>query len=84
MLTAAQEASPVAEVGFLTAVASLAAERGLGAGVSSCSAQGQLPCGMLSLPRPGVEPVFPALAGRLSTTGHKGSSRATFYSFFFL
>ena len=42
MLTAAQEASPVAEVGFLTAVASFAAERRLGAGVSSCSAQGPL------------------------------------------
>ena len=32
MLTAAQEASPVAVVGFLTAVASLAAEHGPGAG----------------------------------------------------
>ena len=38
-------------------------------GLRSCSAWAQLPCSMRDLPRPEMEPIFPALAGRLSTTG---------------
>ena len=38
----------------------------------SSGAQAQLPCSMWSLPRPGIEPVTSALAGRLSTSGPPG------------
>ena len=41
--------------------------------LSSCGSQAQLPHGMWDLPRPGLEPVSPALAGRFSTTAHQGS-----------
>ena len=37
--------------------------------LSSCGSQAQLFRGMCDLPRPGLEPVSPALAGRFSTTG---------------
>ena len=40
--------------------------------LSSCSSRAQLLCGMWDLPRPGLEPVSPALAGRFSTTGPPG------------
>ena len=36
--------------------------------LSNCGSQAQLLRGMWDLPRPGLEPVSPALAGRLSTT----------------
>ena len=36
--------------------------------VSSCGARAQLICGMWDLPGPGLEPVYPALAGRFLTT----------------
>ena len=36
--------------------------------LSSCGARAQLLRGMWDLPRPGLEPMSPALAGRLSTT----------------
>ena len=36
--------------------------------LSSCGSRAQLLCGMWDPPRPGLEPVSPALAGRLSTT----------------
>ena len=36
--------------------------------LSSCGAQTYLPCGMWNLPRPGVKPMSPALAGRFFTT----------------
>ena len=39
---------------------------------SSCGAQAQLPYGMWDLPRPGVESVSPALAGRPVTTEPPG------------
>ena len=41
-------------------------------GLSSCDAQAQLPCGTWDSPRPGIEPVSPALASRLSTTEPPG------------
>ena len=40
--------------------------------LSSCGSRAQLLCGMWDLPRPGLEPVSPALAGRLSTTASPG------------
>ena len=52
----------------LTVTASLVAERRL----SSCGSWAQLFRGMWNLPRPGLEPVSPALAGRFSTTAPPG------------
>ena len=40
--------------------------------LSSCGSQAQLLRVMWDLPRPGLEPVSPALAGRLSTTAPPG------------
>ena len=40
--------------------------------LSSCGSRAQLLRGMWDLPRPGREPVSPALAGRLSTTAPPG------------
>ena len=45
-------------------------------GLSSCGAQTQLLCGMWDLPRPGLEPVSPALAGGFLTTAPPGKSSA--------
>ena len=57
----------------LTIAASLAAEHRLQTRrLSSCGAQAQLLHGTWDLPRPGLEPVSPALAGRLSTTAPPG------------
>ena len=47
-------------------------------GFSSCDAQAQLPRGMWSLPGPGIEPMSPALAGRVLTTGPPGNPRTHF------
>ena len=70
----------VAVRGLLTAVASLVVEHGLQArGLSSCGSwalerrlssfdtRAQLLRGMWDLPGPGLDPVFPALAGRFLT-----------------
>ena len=40
--------------------------------LSSCGSRAQLLRGMWDLPRPGLKPVSPALAGRLSTTAPPG------------
>ena len=57
----------------LTIAASLVAEHRLQTrSLSSCGSQAQLLRGMWDLPRPGLEPVSPALAGRLSTTAPPG------------
>ena len=40
--------------------------------LSSCGSRAQLLCGMWDLPRPGLEPVSPALAGGFSTTAPPG------------
>ena len=40
---------------------------------SSCGSRAQLLCGMWDLPRPGLKPVSPALAGRFSPLRHQGS-----------
>ena len=53
----------------LTIAASLVAEHRLQMRrLSNCGSRAQLFCGMWGLRRPGLEPVFPALAGRFSTT----------------
>ena len=55
--------------GPLTIAASLVAEHRLQTRrLSNCGSQAQLLHGMWDLPRPGLEPVSPALAGRFSTT----------------
>ena len=57
----------------LTIVASLVAEHRLQmCRLSSCGSRAQLLRGMWDLPRPGLEPVTPALAGRFSTTAPPG------------
>ena len=57
----------------LTIAASLVAERRLQTRrLSSCGSRAQLLRGMWDLPRPGLEPVSPALAGRFSTTAPPG------------
>ena len=59
--------------GPLTIVASLVAEHRLQTRrLSNCGLWAQLLRGMWDLPRPGLEPVSPALAGRLSTTAPPG------------
>ena len=56
-----------------TIVASLVADNRLQTHrLSNCGSQAQLLRGMWDLPRPGLEPVSPALAGRLSTTTPPG------------
>ena len=55
--------------GPLTVMASLVAEHRLQTRMlSSCGSRTQLLRGMWDLPRPGLEPVSPVLAGRFSTT----------------
>ena len=57
----------------LTIVASLVVEHRLQTRrLSSCGSRAQLLRGMWDLPRPGLEPVSPALAGGLSTTAPPG------------
>ena len=63
----------IAVRGPLTIVASLVAEHRLQTRrLSSCGTRAQLLRGMWDLPRPGLEPVSPALAGRFSTTAPPG------------
>ena len=55
--------------GPVTIEASLGAEHRLQTlRLSNCGSRAQLLQGMWDLPRPGLEPVFPVLAGRFSTT----------------
>ena len=57
----------------LTIAASLVAEHRLQMRrLSNCGSQAQLLRSMWDLPRPGLEPVSPALAGRFSTTAPPG------------
>ena len=59
--------------GPLTIAASLVAEHRLQTRrLSNCGSRAQLLRGMRDLPRPGLEPVSPALAGRLPTTAPPG------------
>ena len=66
----------IAVCGPLTVAASLVAEHRLQTRrLSSCGSRAQLLCGMWDLPRPGLEPVSPALAGRFSTTAPPGKPK---------
>ena len=59
--------------GPLTIAASLVAGHRLQTRrLSSCGSRAQLLCGMWALPRPGLEPVSPVLAGGFSTTAPPG------------
>ena len=63
----------IAVRGPLTIAASLVGEHRLQTRrLSNCGSWAQLLRGMWDLPRPGLEPVSPALAGRLSTTAPPG------------
>ena len=48
--------------------------------LSNCGSRAQLLRGMWDPPRPGLEPVSPALAGRLSTTAPPGKPLEKFYT----
>ena len=74
----------IAVRGPLTIAASLVVEHRLQTRrLSSCGSRAQLLHGMWDLPRPGLEPVSPALAGRFSTTAPPGKPLVgLFYSFF--
>ena len=63
----------IAVRGPLTITASLVAEHRLQTRrLSNCGSRAQLLHGMWDLPRQGLEPVSPALAGRFSTTAPPG------------
>ena len=63
----------IAVRGPLTIAASPAVEHRLQTRrLSNCGSRAQPLCSMWDLPRPGLEPVSPALAGRLSTTAPPG------------
>ena len=63
----------IAVRGPLTIAASLVAEHRLQTRrLSNCGSRAQLLRGLWDLPRPGLEPVSPALAGRFSTTAPPG------------
>ena len=68
----------IAVCGPLTIAASLVAEHRLQTHrlqtrrLSNCGSRAQLLRGMWDLPRPGLEPVSPAMAGRFSTTAPPG------------
>ena len=49
--------------------------------LSSCGSRAQLLRGMWDLPRPGLEPVSPALAGGLSTTAPPGKPTCSSFDF---
>ena len=71
--------------GPLTIAASLVAEHRLQMRrLSSCGSRAQLLCGMWDLPRPGLEPVSPALAGGFSTTAPPRKPPLIHFEFIFL
>ena len=66
----------IAVRGPLSVMASLVGEHRLQMRkLSSCGSRAQLLRGMWDLPRPGLEPVSPALAGRFSTTAPPGKPK---------
>ena len=72
----------IAVRGPLTIVASLAAEHRLQmCRLSNCGSRAQLLRGMRDLPRPGLGPVSPALAGRFSTTVPPGKPYGVVFVF---
>ena len=74
----------IAVRGPLTIVAPPVAEHRLQTRrLSSCDSRAQPLCGMWDLPRPGLEPLSPALAGRLSTTAPPGKPLFLFLIFIY-
>ena len=72
----------IAVRGPLTVAASLVEEHRLQTRrLSSCGARAQLLRGMWDPPRPGLEPVSPALAGRLSTTAPPGKPQTANFNY---
>ena len=70
----------IAVRGPLTIAASLVAEHRLQTlRLSSCGSRVQLLRGMWDLPRPGLEPVSPALAGGFSTTAPPGKPQSCYW-----
>ena len=66
----------IAVRGPLTILASLVVEHRLQTcRLSNCGSRAQLLRGMWVLPRPGLEPMFPVLAGRFSTTAPPGKPK---------
>ena len=77
--------SSIAVHGPLTIMASLVVEHRLQTRrLSSCGSRAQLLRGMWDLPRPGLEPASPALAGRFSTTAPPGKPQMHSYSILFV
>ena len=76
----------IAVRGSLTIAASLVAEHRLQTRrISNCGSRAQLLRGMWDLPRPGLEPVSAALAGRFSTTAPPGKPpHFLYFSFYYL
>ena len=75
----------IAVRGPLTVAASLIAGHRLQTRrLSNCGSRAQLLHGMWDLPRPGLEPVSPALAGRFSTTAPPGKPQLYFLTWHFL
>ena len=71
----------IAVRGPLTVAASPVAEHRLQTRrLSNCGSRAQLLHGMWDLPRPGHEPVSPALAGRFSTTAPPGKPLIFFFN----
>ena len=71
----------IAVRGPLTVAASLVAEHRLQTRrLSSCGSRAQLLRGMWDPPRPGLEPMSPALAGRFSTTAPPGKPRTGIFT----
>ena len=69
----------IAVRGPLTVAASLVAEHRLQTHrLGNCGSRAQPFRGMWDLPRPGLEPVSPALAGRFSTTAPPGKPKTIF------
>ena len=68
----------IAVCGPLTIAVSLVAEHRLQTRrLSNCGLRAQLLRGMWDLPRPGLEPVSPASAGRFLTTAPPGKPRSS-------
>ena len=75
----------IAVRGPLTIAASLVAEHRLQTRrLSSCGSRAYLLRSMWDRPRPGLEPVSPALAGRFSTTAPPGKPKGLFKKYIFL
>ena len=74
----------IAVRGPLTTAASLVVDHRLKTRrLSNCGSRAQLLCGMWDLPRPGLEPVSPASAGRLATTAPPGKPTDFGFLFYF-